>query len=68
MRTYNISLGKSLEGALKAGQYGGIIGHDFAGTVEELGLEVSAGVRTVGERVGGFVSRKNLSQPSLYAF
>ena len=66
-RTY-ISLGRSLEGALKASQYGGIMGHDFAGTVEELGLDVPAGARTVGERVGGFVSRKILSQSSLYPF
>ena len=41
------------------------MGHDFAGTVEELGLDVPAGARTVGERVGGFVSRN--SQSSLSA-
>jgi len=48
---------KMLEGDLKAGQYGGIVGWDFAGTVEELGPDVPAGVRTVGEQVGGFKTR-----------
>ncbi|KAH8980049.1 dehydrogenase [Lactarius akahatsu] len=46
---------KSVGRALKASKYGAIIGNDFAGTVEELGPDVPAGVRTVGERVGGFV-------------
>ena len=50
-----ISLGKALGRALKANKYGAIIGNDFAGTVEELGPEVPEGVRTVNERVGGFV-------------
>jgi NADPH:quinone reductase-like Zn-dependent oxidoreductase len=45
---------KSAARVLKAGKYGGILGNDFAGTVEELGPDVPAGVRTVGERVGGF--------------
>ncbi|KAF8261438.1 dehydrogenase [Lactarius quietus] len=44
---------KSLQLDLKASQYGGIVGYDFAGTVEELGPDVPAGVRSVGERVGG---------------
>ena len=43
------------------------MGHDFAGTVEELGLDVPAGARTVGERVGGFVSRNSQSSLSLCA-
>jgi NADPH:quinone reductase-like Zn-dependent oxidoreductase len=47
-------LGKSAARVLKAGKYGGIVGNDFAGTVVELGPDVSAGVRTVGERVGWF--------------
>ena len=56
--TYILS-GKSLGSSLNASQYGAIIGHDFAGTVEEIGLDVPAGVRTVGERVGGFTSRNS---------
>ena len=64
MRTH-ISPGKSLERDLQASQYGGIMGHDFGGTVEELGPDVPAGARTVGERVGGFGSRN--SQSFLYA-
>ena len=40
------------------------MGHDFGGTVEELGPDVPAGARTVGERVGGFGSRN--SQSFLY--
>jgi len=51
--TLSSSLGKSLELDLKASQYGGIVGYDFAGMVEELGPDVPAGVRSVGERVGG---------------
>jgi NADPH:quinone reductase-like Zn-dependent oxidoreductase len=47
--------GKHLERVLKAGNYGGIVGHDFAGVVEEIGPDVPAGVRTVGERVAGFI-------------
>ncbi|KAI9456063.1 dehydrogenase [Lactarius psammicola] len=47
---------KSIGRALKASTYGAIVGNDFAGTVEELGPDVPAGVRTVGERVGGFVA------------
>ena len=31
----------------------------MAGTVEEIGLDVPAGARTVGERVGGFVPRNS---------
>ena len=55
-RLTNLSfLGKALGRALKASKYGGIIGNDFAGTVEELGPDVPAGVRTVGERVAGFI-------------
>jgi len=47
-------LGKGLGRALKAGTYGGIVGRDFAGTVVEIGPDVSEGVRSVGERVAGF--------------
>ncbi|KAI9433179.1 dehydrogenase [Lactarius indigo] len=46
---------KSIGRALKASKYGAIVGNDFAGTVEELGPDVPAGARTVGERVAGFV-------------
>ncbi|KAH9052670.1 dehydrogenase [Lactarius vividus] len=46
---------KSIGRALKASKYGAIIGNDFAGTVEELGPDVPVGVRTLGERVSGFV-------------
>ncbi|KAF8261439.1 dehydrogenase [Lactarius quietus] len=58
---------KSLERALKASQYGGIVGNDFAGTVEELGPDVPAGVRTVGERVGGFKPRNTASANGAFA-
>ncbi|KAI0057242.1 dehydrogenase [Artomyces pyxidatus] len=34
---------------------GAVAGCDFAGTVEEIGPDVEPGVRTVGERVAGFV-------------
>ena len=52
--THFVSVGKTLRSALKTGQYGGILGRDFAGRVEELGPDVPAGVRTVGEPVCGF--------------
>jgi len=32
------------------------IGHDFAGVVQELGSDVPAGLRKVGERVAGFIN------------
>jgi len=32
-----------------------VIGHDFAGIVEEIGSDVLLGVRKIGERVAGFV-------------
>jgi NADPH:quinone reductase-like Zn-dependent oxidoreductase len=32
-----------------------IIGCDYAGIVEEIGLEVPEGTRKIGERVAGFV-------------
>ncbi|KAJ6577394.1 dehydrogenase [Mycena capillaripes] len=35
---------------------GVIIGHDFAGRVETIGADVSAGLRYVGERVAGFIN------------
>ena len=54
-----MSSGKWLERFLKASQYGAILGNDFAGKVEELGPGVPAGVRTVGERVGGFTPRNS---------
>ncbi|KAI0264908.1 hypothetical protein BC834DRAFT_881064 [Gloeopeniophorella convolvens] len=47
---------KALARMLKAGTYGGISGCDFAGTVEEIGPDVPEGVRTVGERVAGWIS------------
>ncbi|KAA1477014.1 GroES-like protein [Dentipellis sp. KUC8613] len=34
---------------------GAIVGCDYAGTVEEIGPDVPAGLRTIGERVAGFV-------------
>ena len=40
---------------LKQGKYGGIVGDDFAGFVEELGPDVPRGLWTVGERVAGVV-------------
>jgi NADPH:quinone reductase-like Zn-dependent oxidoreductase len=58
---------KSLGRALKASQYGGILGMDFAGTVEELGPDVPAGARTVGERVGGFITRNTSTANGAYA-
>ncbi|KAI9439436.1 dehydrogenase [Russula earlei] len=45
---------KTLGRALKAGNYGGIVGNDFAGVVEELGIDVPKGVN-VGQRVAGFI-------------
>ena len=45
----------SLGRALETGKYGAIVGNDFAGTIEELGPDVPVGVRTVNERVSGFV-------------
>lgn len=49
-------LGKSVKRAVEAGNYGKIMGNDFAGTVEELGPEVPEGVRIVGERVAGVIT------------
>jgi NADPH:quinone reductase-like Zn-dependent oxidoreductase len=40
---------------LKEAKYGGIVGDDFAGVVEELGPDVPEGMWTVGERVAGLV-------------
>ena len=40
---------------LKEAKYGGIVGNDFAGVVEELGPDVPEGMWTVGERVAGVV-------------
>jgi NADPH:quinone reductase-like Zn-dependent oxidoreductase len=34
---------------------GNILGHDFAGIIEEVGAEVRTGLRRVGERVAGSV-------------
>ena len=45
----------TLDRALKAAKYDGIVGTDFAGTVEELGPDVPDGVRSVGERVAGLI-------------
>ena len=55
-RFYLSNIGKTLERALEAAKYGGIVGNDFAGTVEELGPDVPEGVRTIGERVAGLVN------------
>jgi NADPH:quinone reductase-like Zn-dependent oxidoreductase len=48
-------IGKSLRRVLKEGKYGGIVGNDFAGLVEELGPDVPEGMWTIGERVAGLV-------------
>ena len=40
---------------LKEGNYGVIVGNDFAGIVEELGPDVPEGMWTIGERVAGLV-------------
>ena len=47
--------GKYVKGAVDAGRYGGIAGSDFAGVVEEVGPDVPNGLRTVSERVAGYV-------------
>lgn len=36
-----------------------VVGHDFAGTIEEIGPELPAGLRELGERVAGFVRGGN---------
>ncbi|KAI0059165.1 dehydrogenase [Artomyces pyxidatus] len=41
--------------AQKAARVGAVSGCDFAGIVEEIGSAVPEGVRTIGERVAGFV-------------
>jgi len=46
---------KTLGRVLKEAKYGGIVGNDFAGVVEELGPDVPEGMWTVGERVAGLV-------------
>jgi len=46
---------KAVKRALDEAKYGGTVGNDFAGTVEELGPDVP-GVRKVGGRVAGFIS------------
>jgi hypothetical protein len=47
--------GKSLRRVLKEAKYGGIVGNDFAGVVEELGPDVPEGMWTIGESVAGLV-------------
>jgi len=49
---------------LKEAKYGGIVGDDFAGVVEELGPDVPEGMWTVGDRVAGVVfgSQSSLSR------
>jgi NADPH:quinone reductase-like Zn-dependent oxidoreductase len=46
---------KTLGRVLKEAKYGGIVGNDFAGVVEELGPDVPEGARTVGERIAGAI-------------
>ncbi|KAI0278389.1 dehydrogenase [Russula aff. rugulosa BPL654] len=46
---------KTLGRMIKAAKYGGIVGDDFAGIVEELGPDVPEGMWSVGERVAGLV-------------
>jgi len=48
-------IGKTLGRVLKEPKYGGIVGNDFAGIVEELGPDVPEGMWTIGERVAGLV-------------
>ena len=54
-------LGKSLGRVLKEAKYGGIVGNDFAGVVEELGPDVPEGARTVGERIAGAIMGSKFS-------
>lgn len=49
---YAILPGKGVKLGRKTGA---IVGCDFAGTVEEIGTGVPPGIRTIGERVAGFV-------------
>jgi hypothetical protein len=57
---FYLLIGKAVKRALDAAKYGGTVGNDFAGTVEELGPDVPEGVRKVGERVAGFISGSQL--------
>jgi NADPH:quinone reductase-like Zn-dependent oxidoreductase len=45
-----------------------IVGHDFAGIVEEVGAEVRPGTRKVGERVAGSAhgGKSVLSSPTIF--
>ena len=54
-------LGKTLGRVLKEAKYGGIVGNDFAGVVEELGPDVPEGARTVGERIAGAIMGSKFS-------
>jgi NADPH:quinone reductase-like Zn-dependent oxidoreductase len=45
--------GMLLGQALKEAKYGGIVGTDYSGIVEELGPDVPDGERAVGEHVAG---------------
>ena len=48
---------------LKEAKYGGIVGDDFAGVVQELGPDVPEGTWTVGERVAGLVFGSQCFKP-----
>ena len=57
----SLGLGKTLGRVLKEAKYGGIVGNDFAGVVEELGPDVPEGARTVGERIAGAIRGSKFS-------
>ncbi|THH15187.1 hypothetical protein EW146_g5252 [Bondarzewia mesenterica] len=56
----SLHAGKTLVYARK---YGAVLGCNFAGTVVEIGVDVSEDLRTVGERVAGFVHGGGFLRP-----